>query len=318
MPDQGEPFMADIHDLIMAKGVAAARAEAKTPSDRKAVDVAADVLAEESQRLGITYSGFCLTSLPHKKIREGTWKRDGHRITLIVQSGVDRHERPIGVPYGSKARMILLYLQTKALQTNSREVELGRSMHEWLTRMGLSIGGNTYTQVRDQAERISACSITFFWEDEQIRGRRQDPIVTSAIQVKPERELAQGELWSDVVELSQTFFESLKAHPVPIWEEALKCISSKSLAIDIYIWLSYRLRALQDPILIHWPALSKQFGTYKSVHHFKPQFLNALKLALAVYPEARVDVLDEGLRLHPSRAPIPERPVYALPQAKTG
>lgn len=311
--------MAEIHDLILAKGVDAARAQAKTAADRLVVDVAADMLAEESQRLGITYSGFCLTGLPHKKIPGSTWKRDGHKITLIVQSGVDREERLVGVPYGSKARMILLYLQTKALQQNSREVELGRSMHEWLTRMGLSIGGNTYAQVRDQAERISACSITFFWEDDRMSARRQDPIVTSAIQVKSERDLAQGELWSDVVELSETFFESLKAHPVPIWEEALKRISGKSLAIDIYIWLSYRLRALDAPVHCRWSALLKQFGSYKSVHHFKPQFLAALKLAVAVYPDARVDVDEKGLTLHPSRPPIPERTLVALPNfARTG
>ncbi len=304
--------MAEIHDLILEKGLAAARAEAKTAHDRLAIDVAAEVLAEESQRLGITYSGFCMTGLPHKKINEPTWKRDGHKITLIVQSGVDRNESLVGVPYGSKARMILLYLQTRSLQTNSRKVELGRSMHDWLTRMGLSIGGNTYAQVRDQADRISACSITFFWEDDRVKARRQDPIVTSAIQVKSDRDLAQGELWSDVVELSETFFESLKAHPVPIWEEALKRISGKSLAIDIYIWLAYRLRSLDAPISVSWLALMKQFGAYKSVHHFKPQFLNALKLALAVYPDARVDVEERGLRLHPSRPAVPERRLAPL------
>ena len=32
--------------------------------------------------------------------------------------------------------MILLYLQTQAIRTRSREVELGRSMRHWLDRMG--------------------------------------------------------------------------------------------------------------------------------------------------------------------------------------
>jgi hypothetical protein len=36
----------------------------------------------------------------------------------------------------------------------------------------------------------------------------------------------------------------------------------------------------------------------------KEPFLDALRLALAVYPEARVEVAKEGLVLHPSQPPI--------------
>jgi hypothetical protein len=60
-------------------------------------------------------------------------------------------QQPIGVPYGSIARMILLYLQTQAVRTRSREVELGASMNAWLTAMGIPIGGKTYQIVREQS-----------------------------------------------------------------------------------------------------------------------------------------------------------------------
>src|SRR5215217_3139625 len=71
-----------------------------------------------------------------------------------------------GVPYGARARMILLYLQTQAVRTSSREVELGRSMRDWLGRMGLAVGGETTRALREQAARISACSLKFFWDEE--------------------------------------------------------------------------------------------------------------------------------------------------------
>jgi Plasmid encoded RepA protein. len=57
--------------------------------------------------------------------------------------------------------LILLYLQTMALRNNSPEVELGRSMNDWLDRMGISTGGSTYKEVRNQAERLSRCKLTF-------------------------------------------------------------------------------------------------------------------------------------------------------------
>ena len=45
----------------------------------------------------------------------------------------------------------LLYLQTQAVRTGSREVELGRSMRDWMERMGLSVGGETARSLREQA-----------------------------------------------------------------------------------------------------------------------------------------------------------------------
>jgi hypothetical protein len=48
-----------------------------------------------------------------------------------------------------------------------------------------------------------------------------------------------------------------------------------------------------------------QFGTgFKAVRQFKPRFTEALQAALAAYPEARVDLADKAITLHPSRPPI--------------
>jgi Plasmid encoded RepA protein len=86
------------------------------------VDIAADVMADESQRIGISYTGFCLTGLPHKRLPdEMTWEKKGHRVTLWVEPGRMKTRGRL-VPYGARARMILLYLQTQAVRTESREV----------------------------------------------------------------------------------------------------------------------------------------------------------------------------------------------------
>jgi Plasmid encoded RepA protein len=64
----------------------------------------------------------------------------------------------------------------------------------------------------------------------------------------------QGTLFAQHARLSEAFFESLKKHPVPIEEAAVRAISNNSMAIDIYAWLSYRLHALQKPTPISWRA----------------------------------------------------------------
>ena len=126
--------MGDVHRLILQHGVEWARSMAATKAERQAVDAAAFVMADEENRLGITHAGFAMTSLPHKRIEEGFWRREGHRTTLLVESGRDRTGSLVGVPYGSIARLILLYLQTEAIRTASPEVELGRSMKSWMGR----------------------------------------------------------------------------------------------------------------------------------------------------------------------------------------
>lgn len=310
--------MGQIHQLIARVGREQAKALVNDPERRSLVDIAAAVLEEERQELGITYSGFALTALPHRRLPDDQpWERRGHKVRLLIEPGrLPVHNgafKLYGVPYGSRARMILLYLQTRAIQTDSREVELGRSMHEWLERMGLSVGGQTYRDIREQASRISACNLTFAWEDANGVGFSKDSIVKGGVHFSTGASGNQGALWEDRVQLSEAFFRELKDHPVPIWEPALRHIQNNSASIDIYIWLAYRLHSLTKATTITWPAVFEQFGAgYSRLRDFRKRFIEALQLSLAVYPDARVDLDELGLTLHPSPPPVAERKMAQL------
>jgi hypothetical protein len=305
--------MGDVHQLIRQHGLEIARSRSDSKAERKAIDAAAQILAEEDSRLGITHAGFAMTSLPHKRITEPYWKRQGHRTTLLVESGRNREGNLIGVPYGSIARLILLYLQTEAVRTGSPEVELGRSMKAWMVRMSLSAGGKTYQLVAEQARRISGCRLTFFTDLSNAEIRSNGAFVESSISMAGLADEQQPALWQDRVRLDDGFWKSLKAHPVPVREEALRAIGAKSLAIDIYIWLAYRLHSLTRPTPVTWSAVHTQFGAgFRLVRQIKPTFLEALQLALAVYPEARVDIEKEGIVLHPSSPAVPRQEARRL------
>ena len=303
--------MGDIHQLVIKHGHEAAR-QLVAAEDRPHVDAAAAMLAIDNPSLGITYSGFCLTSLPHKKLpEEQRWERQGHQVTLVVEPGVlpDREgvTKVHGVPYGSRARLMLLYLQTQAVRSSNPEVELGLSMRDWMGRMGVSLGGKQYRDVRDQANRISACNLTFIWHGKGKTTFAKDSIVKGGIQLY-DLDDDQPRLWIDTVRLSDTFYKALREHPVPIAEPALRHIANQSMAIDVYIWLAYRLHSLSQPTNVSWGALFSQFGYgYQHLRQFKSRFLDPLKAALAVYPDARVEMDDSGLILYPSRPPVLER-----------
>ena len=300
--------MGDVHRLILEHGLEGARNLASTKAERCAIEAAASILAEEESRLGITHAGFALTSLPHKRIEEGLWKRDGYRTTLLVESGRSRSGALVGVPYGSIARLILLYLQTEAVRTNSPEVEMGPSMKSWMRNMSLTTGGKTYQLVTEQARRISACRLTFFTDRENgIEARHNGAFVQDAITFSSVIEDDQPSLWRDRVRLDPSFWRSLKEHPVPVREEAIKAIGTRSLAIDVYIWLAYRLHSLAKSTPVSWSAVHAQFGAgFRLIRQIKPTFLEALNMALAVYPEARVDTEKQGLVLHPSPPAVPK------------
>ncbi len=307
--------MGIVHRLVVTYGKEEALRRVD-PSERYLVNIAAVILAEDDDSIGVTYSGFCQSGLPHKRLPNNRdWVRQTERLTLMIEPGKlikagTSDSAYIGVPYGSRARLILLYLQTQSLRTQSREVELGRSMRDWLRRMGISQGGKSIREVREQATRLSICRLTFF-----------DPHSSGGTGFSSERIVDDGVLFLDqsaddrqermfveTVRLSQSFYDALCKHPVPLWEPALRQIQNNSMALDLYVWLAYRLHVLSKPTHIHWPKLHEQFGGgFKALRQFKPTLIENLKLALAVYPEAMVELDANGLRLIPSPPPVPER-----------
>jgi Plasmid encoded RepA protein len=296
--------MADVHRLIVRHGVEEARRQAATKHERALVEAAYQVMSEESDRLGFTYSGFALTSLPHKPQKESIWRREGHNLTMLVQSGVDRSGATLGVPYGSYARFILLFLQSQAIKTNSREIELGRSMRVWLGNMGLSIGGTTYRMVNEQARRISGCTLTFYADRENKEVMRRGGFVDGAITLADVMS-NQPSLWQERVLLNEEFYRALRSHPVPLSEAALRAIGPRSMVLDIYIWLAYRLHALKSDVDVSWPSLYAQFGAgYGRLRDFRSGFISGLEMALAVYLEAQVSLSERGITLRPSRPAI--------------
>src|SRR5687768_12168593 len=94
-------------------------------------------------------------------------------------------------------------------------------------------------------------------------------------------------------------YQSLIDHPLPLREEAVRQISSRSMAIDFYVWLAYRLHALSEPLAVPWAALKGQFGqSYNVARKFRRDATTNLALALAVYPMAQVVIDDkDGLPL---------------------
>jgi hypothetical protein len=313
MPDAAK----GVRRLVLLHGRSMAR-EMVEPEAESLVRIASEVLGDEKGRSGYSYSGLCLTSLPHRKLKDDqAWERTVGPLTLIIEPGRIKigtgPSKLLGVPHGARARLILIYLQTQAVLTNSREVSLGRSMREWMGRMGLSVGGETAAALKEQARRIATCTMRFSWQTQCRPGDKASMMMTNERIIKSglffhdnsQGDTRQETLFEDRVLLDSDFFDQLRRHPVPLRDAAIHQLKDSSTALDIYVWLAYRLHHLTQHTPIDWRSLYQQFGAgYRHKWAWKPKFIQALAEAVAAYPEAMVDVEDNCIVLHPSPPPV--------------
>ena len=91
-------IMGTVHQIILQHGVEEARKVALGgKNDRLCVEAAYGVMSDEEGRIGIAHAGFAMTALPHKRITDTVWERDGGQVKLLVESGLDLRKEPIGI-----------------------------------------------------------------------------------------------------------------------------------------------------------------------------------------------------------------------------
>ncbi len=109
--------------------------------------------------------------------------------------------------------------------------------------------------------------------------------------------------------LDPVFYKALRDHPVPLQEAAIRQLRDRSMSLDLYVWLAWRLHTISKPTPITWTAIHAQFGAgFDKLFHFKPRFTKALSAAVAAYPEARVELGEKGVTLFPSRPAVSKPP----------
>jgi hypothetical protein len=279
--------------------------------------------------LSFLHSGLCQTCLPHSRPAEdhAIWQRKSGRFSLTVQPGIfDRGDgsRYVGVPYGPKARLILIHLQTEGMR--SRTVNLGASFSAFMRSLGLAVTGGkrgTIGAVREQSLRIAQCSFTMQWSADTPVGR-QTVISNTRIVDRLELWSAGRDDWSETVELSERFHAHLREHAVPLDRRGLAHLSANSLGLDLYALFAYRLPRLERDVHLRWALLQQQIGAAeKTTNTLAQRVREIMPDVLTAYPNARVEVTPHGLLLKPSSPAVPktvvggirlvESPAAALP-----
>lgn len=281
---------------------------------RQIADVASASLIREVEggaEPGYSYSAWCLAGLPHRDLPEGKeWLIDTGFARLLIRPGIrlrdDNSVEHIGVPFGTYARLLLIDWQTEALARGSREIVMGRSASAVVNRLGVNRGGASNAKIVHQLERLATCSMDFTFGNDK-RGAVVNQRLVEGFEYAGEQDsrTRQNLRLVERVILSESFYTELCRHPVLVDRTALKDLTTSPMAMDIYLWLAFRLHSLEKETSIGWERLWRQFGPNVGLlRNFKTQFEGPLYLALSAYGQARVRVTDRGLMLEPSPAPI--------------
>ena len=155
-----------------------------------------------------------------------------------------------GLPFGNLSRLLLDWVSTEAVRTQSRELVLGSSLSGFMRRLGMApIGGGSRggrTRLRNQMKRLFNAHIQLAYEDEQVSASVNSPVASRTEFWWNERTPSELGLWDSKIELGEKFFNEIIRHPVPIDMNTLTALKRSPLGLDLYLWLVYRTFALRS------------------------------------------------------------------------
>ena len=222
------------------------------------------------------------------------------------------------LPYGNIPRLLLAWVCSEAVRTQQRELVLGRSLYEFMRKLGMedrsgSARGDR-ARLKSQMRRLFRCSVQLVYVEAQ-----HEVIVQSFIADRAEfwwdatRDSGPS-LWDNTIELGEKFFNEIIAHPIPIDLHILKAVKRSPLGLDLYLWLTYRTFNLTTPLCLSWRQLYRQFGADPSrvtagrvfdASRFRAGCLRELKKINRAWPGLNYGTVTGGLVISPSSPCIP-------------
>jgi hypothetical protein len=256
----------------------------------------------EAADLGFIARAFLVASLPHRDPGPvETFTRHNGRYTFTVRPG------PPGVPYGTYPRLLLAWMSTAALRQNTRHLALDTSIEAFMSQLGLTLSGGprgTRGLLQKQMKRLLATQIEV---DEGPFAGQTFRISTywdlwwdARRPTHPEDDEGSASDFTPTVTLGKITFHEMRRHPIPFDMRVLRAVKQSPLAIDLYLWLTYRVSYLKRPTEISWSQLHNQLGAdYSEVKQFARSARQHLETIRVAWPELNYKTPYGRLRLHP-------------------
>ena len=239
------------------------------------------------------------------------YKRVNGPYRLYMQAGPETK-----LPFGNLPRLLLAWVCTEAVRTQSRELVLGSSLAKFMQKLGINSdsGGSRgdRTRLRNQMKRLFNASVRLIYEDEHGEASLNSLVADRTEFWWNERKPNEHSLWDSKIRLGENFFNEIIRHPMPIDMNTLKALKRCALGLDLYLWLSYRTFTLKRPLRLSWRQLYCQFGVDPAkannkfaVRSFREKALRELKKIKLAWPSLNYSTAKGVLILSPSPPAIP-------------
>ena len=221
------------------------------------------------------------------------------------------------LPFGNLPRLLLAWVSTEAVRTQSRVLVLGDSLAEFMRKLGIynTSGGSTGGRNAGSVIRWTACFMRAFpsstkgTAEKRLSTRRWPTVLSSGwSETRPD----DRSLWESKIELGEKFFEEVIRNPVPLDMNILRALKRSSLGLDLYLWLTYRTFTLKAPLRLSWTELYRQFGADPSKAEdkvaqqaFRRDCLRELKKIKRAWPDLQYRTAPGVLIVSPSVPRIP-------------
>ena len=160
--------------------------------------------SETTPDLGFMARLLALCSLPRSNPGNRLqYKRVNGPFTLyMTASGGNK------LPYGNLPRLILAWVCSEAVRTQSRELVLGKSLSEFMRTLGVySSSGEKHTRLRNQMKRLFGCTVSMIYENEHGEARVSSLVADRTVFWWSEGKPDQSSLWESKIELGEKFFQ---------------------------------------------------------------------------------------------------------------
>jgi hypothetical protein len=295
-----------------------------TPARAKLLDAAASIRMDpDAVERAYLARQLVQCTLPHRDPGDvEVWTRTNGSRTLVMQRGYDDYTKKLmGYPWGSIPRLLLFWINSEAVRTNSRRLELGRTLSEFMLDLDLNPDNGTgkrsdARRLREQMLRLFCARISFQQSGPNSRLWLSMDVTAGGELWWNHRRPQQATLWNSWIELGEKFFGAITAAPVPADMRALRALKRSPLALDLYAWLTYKAFVVSRngaAQTVPWAGLIAQIGAeYGRLNNFRTKATAALRKIQTVYPGLKLRRTEHGITIlagsKPAVAPL-KKPV---------
>lgn len=125
-----------------------------------------EILNDPAEQIAYQHTVFCQTCLPYKNVLQRTWERKQGAVFLRIEAGAvrrpgDAQYYEVGLPYGSRPRLIMAHLNREAICRQSPIVDVESTFTAFIKRVlnARVVNAREINRFKDQLTRFAAATV---------------------------------------------------------------------------------------------------------------------------------------------------------------